>query len=765
MPNIVLSTAHTFRTAADLFAFKEAEVTGQLGDTFEYSRYGNPTERLVEKRLAELENAEDALLLPSGMSAVTTTLLSLALSYPQGSQILKSGETYRQTKKFCDTYLTRMGIEVTYVPPDEFASIETRITPKTKAIFLESPSNPYLRVADVKRIAALKAHSSFHLIVDSTFASPINQQPLTLGADLVIHSATKYLAGHNDLLAGAVLGSASLVAAVREQRGRLGPNLAPEVAFRLGQYLAELPLRVQQQNETALTISRFLELHPAIERVWYPGLSSHPDHAIAREQLSGFGGVLSFTVRGSLHDTARFIENARAFKNGPSFGGPEPLIEQPAIMSYYGYTPQQRLELGINDNLVRMAVGLGDPRELIADLEAALQVLITPTLPSRAERSKVNFPVKARFGFLNNCGAASVYLPAVAAQSKVLQSIAENGGGPAHSEALNSLHFAGAKLFDTTPDNISFIRNCAEGLCMIAHGFPFRAGDEIILYRYEYPSNYHAWKLQEQRGVTLKFIEGTTRNGKPERWSIDELKQLITERTKLIALSHVQFTSGFACNVEEVAALCRENGIALVIDAAQSAGALPVYPERWGVDAVVTSGWKWLLGPIGSGLLYTSPEFRRKIIPVMIGPDMMEQGDDYLNYDVRPRIDGKKFEYSTVPSSVAAGLAAAINGVAGRYGAETIWKEIRELQEVFKSELPPEHFILVEHPEQNRSGILAFETKVDPLKLRDALAARNILCSVRGGYLRIAPHFYLEKTEAMALAKQIAELGVCPVET
>jgi cystathionine gamma-synthase len=339
----------------------------------EYGRYGNPTVRSAERKLAALDGAEDAAVFASGMAAATTTLLGLLKS---GDHIVMTSDCYRRTRQFILSFLSRYGITATLVEPGDFAALEAALIPgKTRVILSESPTNPYLRVADLHKLVEIKRRfGTAKLVIDATFATPVNQRPLEFGVDLVIHSCTKYLGGHNDLLAGAVCGAEGLVGAIRDLRGILGAVLDAHSAYLLLRGIKTLSLRVGRQNESALRIARWLEQQPQIERVHYPGLESHPDHAIARAQMTGFGGVVSFLFKGDLDATSRFIDACRIAQIAPSLGGVETLIEQPALMSFYELTTEQREAVGIRNNLVRLAVGVEDCDDLIADLGQALLV-------------------------------------------------------------------------------------------------------------------------------------------------------------------------------------------------------------------------------------------------------------------------------------------------------------------------------------------------------------------------------------------------------
>lgn len=370
---IYQTATFTFDNTADLIEFLDGDRGDGAIPREEYGRYGNPTVHAVEHKLAALEGGEAAVLYASGMSAITSVLLA---SLPTGAHIIMTNDCYRRTRQFCETYLKRLGITTTVVSMGDYTALEEAIQPgKTRFIISESPTNPYLRIADLERIAAIGRRHRVRTMIDSTFATPINQRPIEWGIDLVVHSATKYLAGHNDLLAGVVVGNGPFVQALRDARGILGSVVDPQNAFLLERGLKTLAIRVRQQNATALAVAEFLERHPRIERVWYPGLASHPDHAVAAAQMSGFGGVVSFEVAGTLEDTSRFIDAMQIPYIAPSLGGVESLIEQPAIISYYDKSPEERAALGIKDNLVRLAVGIEDAEDILNDLEQALNAI------------------------------------------------------------------------------------------------------------------------------------------------------------------------------------------------------------------------------------------------------------------------------------------------------------------------------------------------------------------------------------------------------
>ena len=363
---IVCSATYVFESTAELRDYFEGRIERE-----EYGRYGNPTVRTAERKIAELEGAEDCALFASGMAAATNCLLALLKS---GDHVVMTSDCYRRTRQFVCSVLSRYQVASTLVEPGDYAALEAAILPKrTRLILSESPTNPYLRITDLSRLAEIRdRHPGVQVMIDSTFATPVNQRPLELGADLVLHSGTKYLGGHNDLLAGAICGKSGKVSALRDYRGILGGTLDPHSAYLLARGIKTLDLRVRRQNESALRVARWLETQSSVERVYYPGLESHPDFAIAREQMRGFGGVVSFLVKGGLEQASRLVDACRLATLAPSLGGVETLIEQPALMSYYELTSEERQAIGIRDNLIRLSVGIEDVEDLIADLSQAL---------------------------------------------------------------------------------------------------------------------------------------------------------------------------------------------------------------------------------------------------------------------------------------------------------------------------------------------------------------------------------------------------------
>ena len=364
------------------------------------------------------------------------------------------------------------------------------------------------------------------------------------------------------------------------------------------------------------------------------------------------------------------------------------------------------------------------------------------------DKSEALFPVKKNYIFLTHCSISPLYGNAAKMEREIAEGQMEKGGliFARYGDILGRLRAAAAELLKTSPDNLAFVKNTSEGMCLIANGYPFQDGDQIISYEHEYPANHYPWKLQEKRGAELvllpdRDIGESTGEGRPCGWAMSDLQERVTPRTRIIALSHVQFASGFAANLHELGDFCRAHNIDLVIDAAQSLGCLPVYPEECNIAAVASSGWKWLLGPVGTGLLYTSEEFRRKLSHVMVGAEVMVQGTDYLDHSWEPHDSAKRFEYSTSPVSLAVALCACIRELPLRYGVESIQAEAFRLQGLILEGLDRERFTPLGLPEQHRSGILSFKCHADPDVVAKTMVTKGVVCSARGGYLRLAPHF------------------------
>lgn len=367
--DVAQTATYTFESTADLEQYMRGEDADPERE--EYGRYGNPTVRELEKRVAALEACDDAIALSSGMAAMTTALLALV---KQGDHVILFRDCYRRTRQFVISWLSRFGVEHSVVPPGDLDALEAAIRPNTKVVVTESPTNPFLYCVDLEALAKrIKARGRIRTIVDSTFATPINCRPHEFGIDLVVHSATKYFSGHNDVLGGVVAGPPHIISLLREARDVMGATLDAHAAFLIARGMKTLALRVRQQNQTAQAVAEALAKHPLVERVFYPGLPSHPSHDIARAQMDGFGGVVSFVVQGGRAAASRVVDAARIPRIAPSLGGVESLIEQPAIMSYFELDDAQLGEIGISPSLIRLAVGVEDTEDVVADVLAALE--------------------------------------------------------------------------------------------------------------------------------------------------------------------------------------------------------------------------------------------------------------------------------------------------------------------------------------------------------------------------------------------------------
>ncbi len=365
---IVQTSNYYFNTTAEVLEFMTAKSKGRLVREHEYSRYGNPTQQECERKLAAVEGAERAVLFSSGMSAVVLTLMTYM---KRDRHIIFTNDCYRQTRDFANNLLSQFGIEVSLVDPTAEA-IGKAIRPNTNIIFTESPTNPYLRVLDLPAIVKVARKHRVMTIIDATLAAPYNIKPLDMGVDIVIHSATKYLGGHNDLLAGVALGNHKKLDALYRMQRMIGATPGPFTCFLLERGLKSFALRMEHHNRTGMAVALMLESHPKIEKVWYPGLKSHPDYKVARKQMRGFGSLISFLVKGGERETRKFIDALKLFLITPSLGGTESLVTQMWVMSFFDYSEEYRRSIGMVDNLVRIALGLEDVDDLIADLKQAL---------------------------------------------------------------------------------------------------------------------------------------------------------------------------------------------------------------------------------------------------------------------------------------------------------------------------------------------------------------------------------------------------------
>lgn len=345
------------------------EYTEGKREHYEYGRYGNPTRQAAERKLAELEGTEDCVLFDSGMSAVTCTLLSNA---EKGKHLIMTDDAYKKTLIFAEKVLPRFGIESTVVPMGDYQAMADAVRPETCMILSESPTNPYLNIADIEKVADIAQSNNIFSAIDATFGGPFNQRPSEFGIDFVIHSTTKSLAGHNDVLGGAVLAKKELLDTVRTYQETVGGIPDPNACYLLIRGLKTYELRMERLNANAEKAASFLESHPAVETVYYPGLKSHRHYDIARKQMSGFGCVVTFVAKGDLKRAEKILNGFELCLIGPSLGGTESLITHPALVSYYDYTPEERNRIGIVDGLFRLAMGVEDAEDIIADLDRAL---------------------------------------------------------------------------------------------------------------------------------------------------------------------------------------------------------------------------------------------------------------------------------------------------------------------------------------------------------------------------------------------------------
>lgn len=355
------------------FTFANTEDMKRWADgrskSYIYTRYGNPTLAIAEEKLAALEGGEAAVVTASGMAAISSVLLG---QLGAGDEIIATRQLYGGTYRLMRDIFPRLGIRVHHVEAD-LAGIERHVNARTRVLYIESPTNPTLRLVDVRKAVAFARKHRLATIMDNTFASPVLQKPLAMGVDAVIHSATKFLAGHSDLIAGAVVGSKKLVAAAREMVIYLGGSMDPEAAYLLIRGLKTLQPRVERQGANAMAVAKFLARHPKVKRVHYPGLASHPDHALARRQMRGYGSMLAFDMKGGLAAARRFCDRVRVFLLAASLGGVESLVVLPIYTSHYKLSAAELAAVGVEPGTVRVSVGLEDPADLIADLQQALR--------------------------------------------------------------------------------------------------------------------------------------------------------------------------------------------------------------------------------------------------------------------------------------------------------------------------------------------------------------------------------------------------------
>jgi cystathionine beta-lyase/cystathionine gamma-synthase len=356
-----------YQTATFEVTDNEEQLRATHTDMF-YTRYGNPTNTVVESSIAELEGADAALLFASGMGAITTSILALLKS---GDHIVAQRDIYGGATKFFSQWLPKLGIETTFVDTTEYDQHARAIRPNTRLLYLESPTNPTVRIVDLDKAAALAKKHSLMTMIDSTFATPINQRPVEFGIDLVMHSGTKYFAGHSDLICGIMAGRKDLIEKIHETRTTLGGVMDPHAAWLLLRGMKTLAVRVQRQNENALRIAQFLAQHSNVRRVHYPFLEGHPQRAVAMEQMAGGGGMVSFEVDGTGEDARHLSESLHLFTLAPSLGGVDSLVCIPVLTSHAMISAEQRQMMGVTEQLIRLSVGIENADDLIADLDQA----------------------------------------------------------------------------------------------------------------------------------------------------------------------------------------------------------------------------------------------------------------------------------------------------------------------------------------------------------------------------------------------------------
>src|SRR6204780_4737412 len=345
------------------------------GSDHYYTRYGNPTNTVAEKTVAALEGVDAALTFASGMGAITTTIMALLKG---GDHVVAQRDIYGGVTKFLSQWLPKMGIETTFVDTTDYEQHARAIRPNTKLLYLESPTNPLLRVVDFKKVAGLAKQHKLISMIDATFGTPVNQRPAEYGIDLVMHSGTKYLSGHTDLICGVVAGRSELIEEIHATRNTLGNCMDPHASWMLARGLKTLAVRVARQNENALQVAEYLEQHDKVRHVHYPFLKSHPQYEIAKEQMSGGGGIVTFEVKGTGQDARQASESMRLFTLAPSLGGVESLVSIPVLTSHAMISAEARQKMGVTEQLIRLSVGIENADDLITDLEQGLAVVSSP---------------------------------------------------------------------------------------------------------------------------------------------------------------------------------------------------------------------------------------------------------------------------------------------------------------------------------------------------------------------------------------------------
>lgn len=376
------------------------------------------------------------------------------------------------------------------------------------------------------------------------------------------------------------------------------------------------------------------------------------------------------------------------------------------------------------------------------------------------------FPIRRDYAYAANSAIGPMYAPAAEAARTFLDAQVREGVlmAPRYAHVLDDFRSAAAAMLEVQPDDVAYVSNTAEGVSLIANGYPFEAGDQVVTYVHEFPSNHFPWALQQERGVELVELSdvdplGGLAPGRPRGWSMDELEARVTDRTRVVALSHVQFASGYAADLASLAGFCRARGIDLVIDAAQSLGALPVHPARLGIAAVVGSTWKWMLASRGAGLMYVSPELRSRLRVTVAGDATMTHRLDYLNRVWEPEPGSRRYEASTLPWEHLLTIERVCTEVFVRYGMEAVREEIFRLQDLLLDQIrnPAVRPLLFDR--DHRSGILSLSTERNAKDLAAALRAEGVIVTEQQGYVRVAPHFWISDEEAVRIGEAIDRLA------
>ncbi len=364
---IYQTSTFAFKNTAEVIEFQKGDSSKYL-----YTRYGNPTLKTVEDKMTTLEGGEAALVVSSGMAAISTVALTLVSS---GEEIISTEPVYGGTYNLFQQVFPKLGIKVHFIDPEKIDEAKALLKGNTKLFFCETPTNPNLKIVDIRRIVEIANDKKIPVVVDNTFATPYNQNPLSLGADLVIHSGTKYLGGHSDLIAGVIVGPKNIIDETRETMKVLGGCIDPFGAFLLLRGLKTLAVRVERQNHNGLKVAEFLSGHDKVRRVFYPGLSTHTQHDLAKSQMRGFGGMVCFEVEGGLESATKVIDSLKLFINATSLGGVESLASLPVMTSHFGFDEKELKRADVTPGMVRLSCGIEDEEDLIEDLKQALETV------------------------------------------------------------------------------------------------------------------------------------------------------------------------------------------------------------------------------------------------------------------------------------------------------------------------------------------------------------------------------------------------------